>query len=48
MPVIYQTNYEKHYKAECCSCVSIVTLAVYLFTLIVAYLFVYETNGLWR
>lgn len=48
MPLVYQTFYQKHYKAECCSCVAIITLTIYLLTLFLTFFFVYTTNGLWK
>ena len=48
MPLVYKTYYQKHYKAECCSCVAIITLAIYLLTLFLTFFFVFSTNGLWK
>ena len=48
MPVIYQTLYEKHYRAPCCSCVAFTTAVVYIMTCLLVFLFVFETHGLWK
>jgi len=47
MPVIFQTYYEKQYKTPCCSCVAVSTCLIYLLAIILPFLFVYRTNGLW-
>lgn len=47
MPVFFQSNYEKHYRAPCCSCVTLFTAIIYLLAVVLPFWFVYETNGLW-
>ena len=45
MPILYQSNYEKHYRAPWFSCSSFSTFLIYLVAVIGPFIFVYYTNG---
>ena len=45
MPILYQSNYEKHYRAPWFSCSAFSTLLIYIVAIIGPFIFVYYTNG---
>jgi hypothetical protein len=47
MVLIYQSNFEKQYRAPCCSCSFLSALVVYLLAFTLPFAFVYQTDGLW-
>ncbi len=47
MPNLYWAPIEKRYYAPICSCVGITYIALFLFTIIIPFVIVYESGNLW-
>lgn len=45
MPVLFRSNYEKHYRAPWFSCSALSTVLIYIVAIVGPFIFVYYTNG---